>query len=79
MSLHPNNYSRSSETHTIVEVVPDTPSPELDRNRIKILVTPTRICSITTRRGSQLPMEGLRLGKAETGTILELCEHTHDM
>ena len=77
MSLHPNNYSRSSESHTIVEVVPDTPGPIFNRDRIEILVAPARICGITTSQGSQLPVEGFRLGNAEPRTILELCEHTH--
>lgn len=73
----PYNYSNLAEDHTIVEVVPYSPCTKLHRYRIEILVTPARISSITAGQGSQLPVEGFGLWKAEAGAILELCDDTH--
>jgi len=79
MSLHPEKELETivQRKRTVVEVVPYSPGTILDRNRIKILITPTWIDSISSSRWSEFQVKRLELREPEPRTILQFLAKSH--
>ena len=79
MSLHPVKELETivQRKRTVVEVVPYSPGTILDRNRIKILITPTWIDSISSSRWSEFQVKRLELREPEPRTILQFLAKSH--
>jgi len=79
MSLHPEKELETivQRKRTVVEVVPYSPGTILDRNRIKILITPTWIDSISSSRWSEFQVKRLELREPEPRTILQFLSKSH--